>query len=363
MRFFATLLLLLLLGAGSADVDPLVQFSREAARAEAEGVDGRGEDETECIGETAHRISFADLAVNSAGYAGRCISVEGLLWGNMLFGLPEHIYLAERFDVLRERRFLGAGMSNPFRVGVQSHTIEIPVSGPWALEVQILGIAADCLSENDRSARVSHIMTMIEGALIVGTRHDYCGWYDGPAINAIEVDVGDRRIFPRQHGSTARDHLGSLWEMPETAWPDAEVRASLLSLVARLRQGDRSLPSLMSDRFFGTWYSDRASFIRSETDTPSMRLFWTVNSDPPAPDNNDERHEVVYGCVCLEESCSGRWPISFVDTLPTDGQPYLCVRYNVTQSASGAIETELWPQEYMFGGAASPFGTDESNVR
>lgn len=359
MRWLAAFLIFVGAVPWSVAAGPLDDFREAAIAAEARAI--AAERAVGCSPELAQSVDFADLAVNSAVYNGRCVTVRGLSWGFFLFDSPDNVYLADRYDVLHEGRRIRT--ANPFRIGIQSHDFDIPDIGTAFYPTEVTGIAVDCAVDLDRGHRVEAIRSMTSDTQYISIRDDFCGWYiNSVSINPVAINFGDRRTAQRR--TADRERFGSLWPITASASFVEQLSESSLRFLDRMRHGDRSLIEEFDTGYgwvgqlYGVWYSRALASLRSGNEDPQMMHFWEVPPSQNADEISVDAEFRAWTCFCDERDCSEKWPMSETDALPTLGQPYLCIIHYISNDRTDGLTIEDWIPRTAFRGNASPFRDD-----
>ena len=269
------------------------------------------------------------------------------------------MYLSRRRQAQAEQSTFVWADANPFSIGIQDNGLVMNPEGPWVYQVKVIGFGLDCERDTARDDRILDIETMTSDRLIVSSRHDYCGWNRGGAVvEPTAFEYGERLSFDRLTSAEARERLGSLWPMDRDhpLYPLAVSEAD--ALLASVRRRDLSIFEHYESwgaRWLARWYSDEVSSLRVARQNHQSEVFWQLNPEFRIPEGFGETAENLYVCYCLEEDCSGRWPISDIDTLATRNQPYLCVGIYTVTREDATVETGAQLRIGTHLGIASPF--------
>lgn len=177
----------------------------------------------------------------------------------------------------------------------------------------------------------------------------YCHYESGPFLILVELnDVSELKI-ERLVGSAAMDRFGNLadMDMASSFAPNVETHfETWLNAIARgmkddfeyvksvfgggsddyMQWDDFALASGRDDiksgyyrGLYDAFFGENSPYQNPALLTGERRYFVKAIPEP-----EDYKSLKIVSCVCLEESCKGRWPISTADNFVSSDLPYLC---------------------------------------
>jgi hypothetical protein len=255
-------------------------------------------------------VRLESLASNPTRYLGECLRVSGLLIGRTLFTDVDGYYLrgtyeSDSFHPGEDRFHIGLYASDALAEKFQT---------AQAFRAMVIGVAGSC-------EQLSGPNVM----MLMGTCH-----YAGGAILAVAAASLTPVPLLRLTGESARIRVGNMQVAPSD-WPErAAVTAFANRWLHDIESGDAADYGVVSgaDQFSDTSdlvFRDVPSAFesfRGKSIQPQSEIFLTHDNPPYYP---DELRRVAITCFCRAADCSGRWPISTMDTANAPQRPYVCM--------------------------------------
>jgi hypothetical protein len=278
---------------------------------------------TDCTAAEAVPLDWRTFIKSPDRYAGRCVRARGLIaFRNFYAGVPE-LYRASGISQFR---------TSAAAAVYGSPAVEDALWGARSI-AELVGYTYTCGqldSHHELEAAKETALARARGeeveyvTLVTGNCH-----YRSGAV----LLVSEWHLMPHEPARlttpTAARTYGNIGEMPPD-WPHAkEVMRILGSRFTALRE--RNMPQLLRTMREQAGYADSTDADEymtrfaalSTTARPAIRYFVSQ------PETGDRwTRYVAYGCVCVVESCTGKWPISSVDIDDWRGEerPFQCMR-------------------------------------
>lgn len=368
MRIWVSLAVTLLF-IGPVRADPADDYADAATQIEEERRAAYIAAVDQCSPEAAERVSFVALAINSVAFTNRCVRLSGVAYGREVYLFPEQAYLSERFR--------GSAFDfkdpNPFRVGLDVRRVDARLDDRL-YEIEIVGVARDCAASDSVGGRAAWASATLGGGIIVSTDHSFCGWFGyGAAIDAVAVEYGRTLNVPRLVGEAARERFGSIWQIPSENPAYEPIDEFGDFFLAALQAGDVAALADYPDNLQAHFFTDRPESVfnrlRDRTGMVERALFWAndlrrnPSALPTALYAGDENSELFSVCYCLDDDCSGRWPISWFDTWPRDDRPFACVSGDAIWDDAGHFVIDMQSAWHPLFRGGSPFFEPERQAQ
>lgn len=291
-----------------------------------------------CAPSTATRVTFNDLfdakskakAVNPE-YASKCVSVEGLANWRMLTRNERSGYIYAR----QGEHWFAQNLRE--HIGIVGHEVMLSYA----------------LNESPRQGTVTGVLSDCD--TLVLPMGGYCHYQGGPFLYLIEIEGEPLKARTRLTGEWAEwryGNLGAVDMMTDAAHVEAYFDAWLNHIAGRLKTGFETIKALYGsgnddymnwDKYVAAnslediklpfYHGLYQAFFGTDTVYQNPNLLtgerrYFIQSQPMPKDYHDIRY---MSCVCLEESCEGRWPISTADDYVSPDLPYLCHQHWVTE--------------------------------
>jgi len=274
-----------------------------------------------CSARVAEPATVRLIAENPLQYEGRCVAVDGVMRGLMLYGDVDGIYLRPTES------------GTPSSSGAQLGLDNLRWLSDEYRHVSIVGTVGDCENVRAcvRAAAGPDEIVMVSG---------YCHYASGAFLSVQRVRARRGKPLERQMGMAARADYGNLEPAPPD-WPHrAQVEGFADAFITALRAKDRAALAAMHFGNVGEpeepdvldflLLRSKSPFaaIRTSSIPPQRQILierlpldWTTEDDV----HNDDDNYAATVCFCKESDCAGRWPIAAfdADNLPT--RPYACV--------------------------------------
>jgi len=291
-----------------------------------------------CAPSTATQVTFDDLfdanseskAVNP-NYTTKCVTVEGLAHWRMLMRDEKSRYAyARKGDSLLDQ-------SLREHIGIIGHETMLSYElsdAPY--QGTVTGVLSDC----------DTLFLPMGG---------YCHYQGGPFLYIVEIKGEPLKTHTRLTGEWAQwryGNLGALDMSSDTAHVEAYFDTWLNLIAGRMKTGFETVKAIsgQADNDYMKWDTFVAAnslddikasyyhglyqaFFGTDTHYQHPNLLtgqrrYFVRTTPKPKDYT----EMVYlSCVCLEDNCEGRWPISTADSLVSSDLPYLCHQHRVNK--------------------------------
>lgn len=166
----------------------------------------------------------------------------------------------------------------------------------------------------------------------------YCHYRGGLTLNSVQIRAGSEIQFERQVGDQNRRSFGDLSEqMPPSMLP-IDVTDLFDLFLSALRSGDTVLMGQIVDSWnllddeldrqaFVSYLAGRRNspFSVMREAGPELQIAYFLEREN-SEFAEDESDQAWVGCFCVEEDCTGRWPISTIDATAETRTPYVCLR-------------------------------------
>lgn len=275
---------------------------------------------TPCTFDNATPVHPYEIMVESEPPYGECIEMQGYVWGYTFFADVVGFYRARADNEIYDPNngWLGLYFSDPsFR---QDNMREAVVVGK--------------LNSCERAYQTA-VAESEEGSIIM--MRGYCHYRGGLTMNSVQIRSGAIARFTRQYGDENRISFGDLSAERELSTLPQEVGFLFNSYLVALRAGDHeTIGQIIGPSNGPSDEADRRSSIdhlAGQGDSPFAKVrdagsdlqsaYFQINDDPDYADIENEQAWI--GCFCVDDECSGRWPISSADATATPGPPYVCL--------------------------------------
>jgi hypothetical protein len=285
-----------------------------------------------CSLENAIQISFGDLFDPTPGvlasnpiYDAKCVTVEALAHWRRLIRDSKSRYVTSRIPFRRNDPNLRQ------HIGLAGHELMLEHAlMDKAQSGQVTGVLSDCRT----------LFLPMGG---------YCHYESGPFLILVDIDKKAELKIERLVGLAAAGEYGNLGDMDMTSSfaPNVEVYfETWLNAIARGMEDDfEYVKSIFAggNEDYMQWNEYALAAGRDDIKSSYYRglydAFFGENSpyQNPAlvtgerryfvknlPEPEDYKSLQMLSCVCLEESCDGKWPISTADNFVSNDLPYLC---------------------------------------
>ena len=294
-----------------------------------------------CDAAKAEVVSVADLATRPADFAGRCVAVEGVRFGTLLYAGNAALYARP----LRYNEPASTGVI----VGVESLNRDAPAQFVW-----IIGRLVDCAdiqAQNAASAAGSSIIFS-----------GYCHGHRGPVLTVIEERViADRRVVRRTRADLPAEagDLAPLAPGAARAALDGAARTLIAALASRDADRIAAVLRARPGHILQNGADGYASAVAAQVETvltsdalrvsdPAalmLELFgwreqrWADAETVAANQAAMARETEGYACWSAVADAAARWPVAEFDTGISDARAYACARILIR--ADGTTEYEL----------------------
>jgi hypothetical protein len=277
-----------------------------------------------CDARGAVAADVREMARNPDAWLGRCVRIEGYVWGRTFFSDVGGFY-ASRASNKNDR--LNDGWLGLYFDGWHE--------APWRRlrRATVTGILHDCGRDYERAQAEAGPDTIV---MPIG----YCHYKGGLNILPALVEPHGDFVFTRRTGPEARERVGDLIDGQQ---PPAALVALADRFLAALRARDvaalRGLTGLWSEQDPATPAARQAfdSYLLGAGGSPLAALAAGTGSPQRAyflrrvdrEDDPSVARPVWHVCFCESGDCRARWPISSVDSAAEPQRPYVClIAYN-----------------------------------
>jgi hypothetical protein len=278
-------------------------------------------DVAQCPTGALPRVSVVEVAADPVRFKGACVRLQGVWAGDGLYAdLDAYQRRATAFGPYEDEPKAAAGgvgvYAPPDLIARKAAAYDMPVRADM---VGKLGTCED----------------LAKGALMVS---GYCRGGAGAILAVDDADLAPLRVS-RLVSEDDRRKFGNLAPAPADWAAAAQVDGLLAAWLQAVAHGDAdtlarlhgkgdSLKGARPDEVMRAVEIDEGlwSEVRSWSRPHQTAVFVAKPRGASGPDRSNSRwDQAAVGCVCREDDCAGRWPISYADTGTNGARPYLCV--------------------------------------